>query len=65
MCKTHAEPLCKTLNSPRAHVQDPRQGPLHVQDPSQGPMCKTHVAAMLLLLPSRNKGLSQFFDQGT
>ena len=60
MCRTHA---CK----PGAHVQDPClqargpcAGPMLA---SQGPMCKLLLLRMLLLLlPSRNKGLCQFFD---
>ena len=59
-------PLCTT------QARGPCAGPMLA---SQGPMCRTHackpgahvqaVAAMLLLLlllPSRNKGLGQFFD---
>ena len=57
--------------SPGAHVQDPRQGPLcrtQARGPCAGAMLASHgahvqaVTAMLLLLPSRNKGLGQFFD---
>ena len=67
-------PMCRTLaKGPCAgQARGPCAGPMLA---SQGSMCRTHackpgahvqaVAAMLLLLlllPSRNKGLGQFFD---